>query len=188
MGIVEQIINWKLDKLDIWSSDYLLIQMPLHFISSSIWHRPNTNHYIASERRIYLAAESKFSVCEKILESRSRGTFSVLFVCEVGGGTTGSVIASRLTENHNVRVLVIEAGSDGTKLSYFPAFASFMWWYTKFDYRYSSEPQEDSCLALKRGVSPLMHICMEYAYITYRVCSLKRTTDEKQRILAFQNL
>ncbi|CAG0899497.1 unnamed protein product, partial [Darwinula stevensoni] len=69
----------------------------------------------------------------------------------VGGGTTGSVIANRLTGNHNVRVLVIEAGSDGTKLSFFPALASFMWWYTKFDYRYTSEPQEDSCLALKRG-------------------------------------
>ncbi|CAG0903795.1 unnamed protein product [Darwinula stevensoni] len=69
----------------------------------------------------------------------------------VGGGTTGSVIASRLSENPWAKVLLIEAGSDGSKLSLIPPFASFMWWFTKFDYAYSSEPQEDSCLALKEG-------------------------------------
>ncbi|CAG0900718.1 unnamed protein product [Darwinula stevensoni] len=69
----------------------------------------------------------------------------------VGGGTTGSVIANRLTENPRVKVLLIEAGSDGSLLSFIPAFASFMWWYTKFDYRYTSEPQKDSCLAIKEG-------------------------------------
>ncbi|CAG0897147.1 unnamed protein product [Darwinula stevensoni] len=69
----------------------------------------------------------------------------------LGGGTTGSVIASRLTENSKVKVLLLEAGSDGTLLSWIPAATSLMWWFTKFDYAYSSEPQEDSCLALERG-------------------------------------
>ncbi|CAG0891068.1 unnamed protein product [Darwinula stevensoni] len=71
----------------------------------------------------------------------------------LGGGTTGSVIASRLTENPRVKVLLLEAGTDGTLLSWIPAAAILMWWYTKFDYRYTSEPQGDSCLAFEGGVS-----------------------------------
>ncbi|CAG0902197.1 unnamed protein product [Darwinula stevensoni] len=70
---------------------------------------------------------------------------------KMGGGTTGSVIASRLTENPHVKVLLLEAGSDGTLLSWIPAAAALMWSLDKFDYRYTSEPQEDSCLALEGG-------------------------------------
>ncbi|CAG0900800.1 unnamed protein product [Darwinula stevensoni] len=78
---------------------------------------------------------------------------------EVGGGTTGSVIASRLTENPRVKVLLLEAGSDGSLLSWIPAAAPLMWWFTKYDYAYSSEPQEDSCLAFAGGVSPVAENC-----------------------------
>ncbi|CAG0897150.1 unnamed protein product [Darwinula stevensoni] len=78
-----------------------------------------------------------------------------LRLSQVGGGTTGSVIASRLTENPRVKVLVLEAGSDGNVLSLIPAAGPLMWWDSNFDYRYTSEPQEDSCLALEGGVSPV---------------------------------
>ena len=39
----------------------------------------------------------------------------------VGGGSTGCVVSSRLSEDPNVRVLLLEAGGDGSVISDFPA-------------------------------------------------------------------
>ncbi|CAG0913766.1 unnamed protein product [Notodromas monacha] len=66
----------------------------------------------------------------------------------VGGGTSGAVLANRLTEDPDTRVLLLEAGSDGSYLSEVPAFP-FLLWNTEMDWHYFSEPQSDSCLAFQ---------------------------------------
>ena len=38
----------------------------------------------------------------------------------IGGGTSGAVVAARLTENPNIRVLLLEAGGSGNEMSDIP--------------------------------------------------------------------
>lgn len=61
----------------------------------------------------------------------------------VGGGTSGLVIASRLTEDPNVTVLVLEAGSDKLHDSRIttPGLALAMWDNPEFDWQFMTTPQ-----------------------------------------------
>jgi choline dehydrogenase-like flavoprotein len=61
----------------------------------------------------------------------------------VGGGTAGLVVASRLTENDDIRVLVIEAGPDNTKdpLVLTPGFVGAQYGQEKYDWNFVSVPQ-----------------------------------------------
>ncbi|XP_015112866.1 glucose dehydrogenase [FAD, quinone] [Diachasma alloeum] len=62
----------------------------------------------------------------------------------VGGGTAGSAVASRLSENPNWRVLLIEAGAYPSALSDVPAMLLFLQG-TPEDYAYEVEYQEGMC-------------------------------------------
>jgi len=63
----------------------------------------------------------------------------------VGGGTSGLVVATRLTEDPNIRVLVLEAGDDHsmdprvTTPALWPSLLG-----SNFDWAYLSEPQVSS--------------------------------------------
>ncbi|XP_014284527.1 L-sorbose 1-dehydrogenase isoform X2 [Halyomorpha halys] len=63
----------------------------------------------------------------------------------VGAGSAGCVVASRLTENPNWNVLLIEAGYDGDPISDAPLLS----WYTyntEMDWNYTTVRQKNACL------------------------------------------
>ncbi|KAL8661765.1 MAG: hypothetical protein Q9168_008352, partial [Polycauliona sp. 1 TL-2023] len=62
----------------------------------------------------------------------------------VGGGTSGLVIASRLTEDPNVTVLVLEAGSNklGDSRITTPGLAMALWGNPEFDWQFETTPQD----------------------------------------------
>ena len=61
----------------------------------------------------------------------------------VGSGSAGSVVASRLSENENYQITVIEAGgSDKSPLIQMPAALSYPMNMKKYDWGYQSEPED----------------------------------------------
>lgn len=63
----------------------------------------------------------------------------------IGAGSAGAVIANRLTEEANWKVLLLEAGGDETFFSQVPAIAANIQ-LTKRDWQYKTTPQENGCL------------------------------------------
>jgi choline dehydrogenase-like flavoprotein len=61
----------------------------------------------------------------------------------VGGGTAGLVLANRLTEDSNVRVLVVEAGADrtGDPLILTPGLVAALYGKDEYDWNFCSPPQ-----------------------------------------------
>ena len=68
----------------------------------------------------------------------------------VGGGTAGSVLASRLSENSENTVLLLEAGGDYTENSLFHIPRKFMELQkTSADWEFYTVPQKHACLGLR---------------------------------------
>lgn len=70
---------------------------------------------------------------------------------QVGAGTSGCVIASRLSEMSNVSVLLVEAGGHFGWLSTMPLLAPMMQG-TEVDWAYKTEPQAFSSRGLNEYV------------------------------------
>lgn len=64
----------------------------------------------------------------------------------VGGGTAGLTVANRLSEDANIRVLVIEAGDDRSSdpLIKTPGLVAGLYGKPEYDYNFVSPPQVSS--------------------------------------------
>ncbi|XP_066987874.1 glucose dehydrogenase [FAD, quinone]-like isoform X1 [Macrobrachium rosenbergii] len=65
----------------------------------------------------------------------------------VGGGSAGCVLASRLSEDPNVTVALLEAGGQETKISMIPGLVGYLQ-LSDMDWQYKTEPSSTSCLAM----------------------------------------
>ncbi|GBN84763.1 Glucose dehydrogenase [FAD, quinone], partial [Araneus ventricosus] len=65
-----------------------------------------------------------------------------------GAGSSGAVVASRLSEDPNVKVLLLEAGGPENQITDVPLVAASLQ-QTPVDWAYQTEPQEASCFGLK---------------------------------------
>lgn len=63
----------------------------------------------------------------------------------VGGGTAGSVIANRLSENKNWNILLLEAGPPESLVNYVPLMTAFLI-KSRYDWGYISEKSTTACL------------------------------------------
>lgn len=69
----------------------------------------------------------------------------------VGGGSAGSIVAGRLSENSNVSVLLIEAGGEAFDLLNIPALGPLKQ-LSILDWQYATVPQRYSCRGLEKNV------------------------------------
>ncbi|EEB16963.1 glucose dehydrogenase precursor, putative [Pediculus humanus corporis] len=68
----------------------------------------------------------------------------------VGGGSAGAVVASRLSEIPDWKILLLEAGPDENEISDVPALAAFLQ-LSRLDWQYKTEPTGKACLGMKGG-------------------------------------
>ncbi|RXG59424.1 Glucose dehydrogenase [FAD, quinone] [Armadillidium vulgare] len=65
----------------------------------------------------------------------------------VGSGSAGSVVANRLSENPDFKVLLLEAGGKATETTEIPLFASLAF-RSKLDWNYTLAPSSQYCLGM----------------------------------------
>lgn len=66
----------------------------------------------------------------------------------IGGGSAGAVLASRLSEDENRTVLLLEAGADEIAVSDVPLIFPRLQ-RTRLDWQFQTEPSSDYCLAMQ---------------------------------------
>ncbi|XP_068624033.1 glucose dehydrogenase [FAD, quinone]-like [Battus philenor] len=71
----------------------------------------------------------------------------------VGGGSSGSVIANRLSRNKNWKVLLLEAGPEQPDITLAPGLSSALLG-SNVDWQYRTQPNGKSCLASPGGQCP----------------------------------
>ena len=67
----------------------------------------------------------------------------------IGAGSAGATLAARLTENPNIRVLLIEAGGHENELLRIPILAIFLIFEPFWHWNYKSERSNEYCLGMR---------------------------------------
>ena len=75
----------------------------------------------------------------------------IILYFSVGGGSAGSVLAARLSEDPETRVLLLEAGGSPPVLASIPVLGAFLQ-KTYYDWQYKTVPQKNACKAMKDQV------------------------------------
>jgi len=65
----------------------------------------------------------------------------------IGGGSAGSVVVNRLTENPDWSVLLLEAGGHETEITDVPILSLYLH-KSKVDWKYRTQPQNSACQAM----------------------------------------
>lgn len=88
----------------------------------------------------------------------------------VGGGTAGSVLANRLSEDKSISVLLLEAGGVENEWTKIPWIAGSLQ-KTELDWSFETEPQTNACLGLvgRRSQWPLGRVLGGSSVINYMV-------------------
>jgi len=82
-----------------------------------------------------------------LIQPKSSTIKNKIIFQQVGSGPGGAVVANRLSENPNWRVLLAEAGKEETILLDIPIFVSYSQ-FTDYNWGYKAEPQEGACLGI----------------------------------------
>lgn len=92
----------------------------------------------------------------------------------VGAGSAGSALASRLTENRNVTVLLVEAGKPEMLLTDIPAMAPYFQ-ATDYTWQYYMEPQPGVCMGktcLNTAIDSVhVHVTLNKAFLGMMLAS-----------------
>lgn len=107
------------------------------------------------------------NLTEKVYQSQDVNKFCLLiFVSKniVGAGSSGSVVANRLSENF--KVLLLEAGGEPYYGTYTPANALFMLTQPEVQWNFQTVPQGKACLAMNNHVSV-------YGWVDAKVSAMK---------------
>lgn len=75
------------------------------------------------------------------------GSFDFIII---GGGTSGAVIANRLSENSSTTVLLIEAGTYGNNVTKIPAMGPILL-SSDYSWGFKTTKQKHGCLGKKEG-------------------------------------
>ncbi|CAG7820916.1 unnamed protein product [Allacma fusca] len=92
--------------------------------------------------------ESGDRIAEQMQAKYDKSTDTFDFIV-VGSGSSGAVVASRLSENPNWKILLLEAGGEPHPLQVIPGFAPTIINYKEVDWQHHSVPQNGACLALE---------------------------------------